>query len=174
MDLRIVQQPQRGLAAGLELRLLGRLPIQPPPVLQLVVTEDGRGLDPEEISESNILICSASLIGSNGNEDLDFLPQQQQQRQALVGRLVSDIKQTITESDGEAVAYFVFGDLSVRVAGRYRLKFVLAAAQPGSSTLAEVVSDEFEVLESQQFTQLSPTALTRHLVSENVFPASLL
>ena len=49
MDIRIVQQPERGLAAGLELRLLGRLPIQPPPVLQLVVTEDGRELAPEEM-----------------------------------------------------------------------------------------------------------------------------
>ena len=57
---------------------------------------------------------------------MDFLPQQQQ-RQALVGRLVSDVKQTVTE-EGQPVAYFVFGDLSARAAGRYRLRFVLAAA----------------------------------------------
>lgn len=57
---------------------------------------------------------------------MDFLPQQQQ-RQALVGRLVSDVKQTVTE-EGQPVAYFVFGDLSARAAGKYRLKFVLAAA----------------------------------------------
>ena len=47
--------------------------------------------------------------------------------QTLVGQLVSDIKY-VRNLQGVNVAYFVFGDITGRTAGRYRLRFVLAEA----------------------------------------------
>jgi len=48
-SLRILQQPQTGLAAGYNLGILSRLPILPPPVIKLTVTEDGQETDPAQM-----------------------------------------------------------------------------------------------------------------------------
>lgn len=66
--------------------------------------------------------------------------------------------------DGQPGLFFIFWDVSVRQVGRYRMKFTLIEALPGSPALASAVSESFETVPLARFPGTTPivTDLTRH------------
>ncbi|KAH8928940.1 hypothetical protein BT69DRAFT_386493 [Atractiella rhizophila] len=179
-EFRVVQQPQSGSEAGFSVPPLGRLPIAPAPVIQLVVREGASGEETQ--ADLDYLICNLALVSEDGETDLVALEQTSvsstQRWTSLVGGLVSSLYR-LNESSGDQTLYFVWPDLAVRVPGRFRLRFTLLEAWSGAPSLASTMSEVFEVypLIGDQVDPRYPgaagrdviaTPLTRRLLSQGV------
>ncbi|KAK9471469.1 velvet factor, partial [Dipodascopsis tothii] len=147
--LEIRQQPCRCKAAGnKEKGLADRKAVDPPPIIQLTIN-DG---DPNrEWLQSPFFFMCANLYEPDKDEPVKKPPSE-----TLAGTLVSSLHRVReNEEDG---GFFVFGDLSVKLEGKFRLQFSL-----------------FEMLESSQVR--SPhgpdVALTHPVYSSKQFPGVL-
>ncbi|KAJ5701922.1 Velvet factor, partial [Penicillium malachiteum] len=107
-DLSIRQQPNRARVAGGKEK--ERKPIDPPPIVQLRVREEGSYLATHYLQSPYYFMC-CSLYDATEDRPVPVAPST-----ALAGTLDVD------NSDG---GFFVFGDLSVKIEGEYRLKFTL-------------------------------------------------
>ena len=94
-----------------------RKPVDPPPIVQLRIRDD---TDPSQnyLQSPYYFMCTNLYSASNNSPSL--IPP----HQALAGTLVSSLHRLkdIDNSDG---GFFVFGDLSVKIEGEFRLKFSL-------------------------------------------------
>ncbi|GAA6059986.1 hypothetical protein JCM10212_001335 [Sporobolomyces blumeae] len=158
----ILQQPEIGAEAGMGKVTLGRLPVVPATIVQLIVTDPaGERID----AELPYLFCSCSLRGEDGVSPVELArpPEQStstatsersetdEEFSALVGNLVRGAHQ-VRDLQGEPASVFVFDDVSVRTQGRFTLEFRLGeAVRPKSPRLAAVVSDPFSVVEWKQY-----------------------
>lgn len=186
-SLVILQQPSVGAAAGLELQAMGRLPVVPASVIQLIAKDKNGAIADVELP---YLFCSCALLrrhpedsGTSPISEIslsthpdasspkDFEPGQlidvsPDHLSPLIGRLVCTPYQT-TNLQGEKMSVFVFDDLSIREEGRYSLEFRLGEARPQSPRLAAVISDDFDVVAWEDYPGLDTaeivTPLTRHL-----------
>lgn len=115
LDLR--QQPVRCRATGSSDRALAdRKAVDPPPIVQLVV-RDG---DPaREWLQSPFFFMCANLCDPVRDQPVPRPPSE-----TLAGTLVSSLHRVRDEDDREG-GYFVFGDISVKLEGRFRLQFSL-------------------------------------------------
>ncbi|TNY18564.1 velvet factor-domain-containing protein [Rhodotorula diobovata] len=181
-ELVVLQQPQIGAQAGLGRNTLGRLPIVPAPVVEVIVSgPSGERTD----VELPYLFCSCSLrqedgvspveiaaladshsAGSAGGDDVA------EEFSALIGQLVRTPRR-IEDLEGTQKSVFVFEDVSVRTKGSYKLEFRLGEARrPKSPKLAAVVSDKFDVVDWQDYPGRPPsevvTDLSIHLHEQGV------
>ncbi|SCZ87853.1 BZ3500_MvSof-1268-A1-R1_Chr2-3g05321 [Microbotryum saponariae] len=190
-ELKIIQQPGVGAEAGFGKMTLGRLPVVPAPVVQ-VLAKDTRGRPIDR--EFPYLFCSCALKAKDGTSPIDsaqastpfdtapppipstssavFSPQIEPEFSALVGNLVSN-SQRATNLDGDLGNYFVFEDLAVRGKGTYKLEFRLGKIQrPSSPKLASVVSDAFDVVDWRDYPGRPAdrvlTNLSRHLANQGI------
>jgi hypothetical protein len=90
--------------------------------------KERRPLDPAPIIQANIqfphfAIVHVSLVNENG-EPRDFINDKGNLTGILMGHLVST-SQLLTDINGEKSHFFIFNDLSIRIPGKYRLKFNL-------------------------------------------------
>jgi len=142
--LNIVQQPQRTAEFGSA--RLSRLPITPPIIAQLTVRDpSGNSIIPcvtrshacwrwftckptltssLRDGELPFLIAHLSLYSGDGTQRLDMGSFPRQQIPILYGSLATTVQQ-LRDLDGDQGLFFVFPDVSIKTAGRYRLGVTL-------------------------------------------------
>ncbi|KAG7286200.1 hypothetical protein NEMBOFW57_008506 [Staphylotrichum longicolle] len=159
-ELAVRQQPKYACVA------IERKPIDPPPIVQLMVNPRK---DPARTFLQNpYLILTARLI-RKGDEDQD--EQTGPKESDLTGTLVSSLY-SLKDTDNSQGGFFVFGDLSVRRVGTYRLAFILyelKLAEKECWLLSRTVSDPFVVYATKTFPGLAEsTFLTRSFSDQGV------
>ncbi|GAA6013962.1 hypothetical protein JCM11491_003470 [Sporobolomyces phaffii] len=152
-ELVILQQPEIGAEAGLGKVTLGRLPIIPAPVVQVVVKDDsGEILD----VELPYLFCACSLRDADGTTAVNVAPSASTSREngemsALIGNSVRN-PHRVRDLNGNTVSVFVFEDVSVRMQGSFTLEFSLGEARQAQSLkLASITSEPFDVVEWKNY-----------------------
>ncbi|OCK82973.1 hypothetical protein K432DRAFT_390814 [Lepidopterella palustris CBS 459.81] len=168
-EIRVRQQPIAARACGFGER--DRRVIDPPPIIQLLVTDPKTGVaDSDELRYSlNVVHCT--LWNADGtNEETALVQPDRRTTRRLMGQLVASPSVAKDEHDVEG-CFFCFPDLSCRTHGKYRLRFVLMRIDPMnlhvggfSPILTEVLSDVFTVYTAKDFPGMRPSsALTRAL-----------
>lgn len=150
------QNPSHGrVAIGKE---KDRKPLDPPPFIQLIVSSQA---DPSAIYlQSPYYFMMACLESADGKE---------QPNNNLLGTLVSSLHK-LKDTDNKDGGFFVFGDLSVKQEGRYRLHFYLHVMNGLESTLiTSIKSEEFQVYPAKTFPGMAEsTFLTRSFSDQGV------
>lgn len=167
-ELVVRQQPIAARACGFGER--DRRVIDPPPIIQLKVTNAKNEPEEEELRYSlNVVHCTLWNAEGTSEETALIQPDRRTTRR-LMGQLVASPSVAKDEHDNEG-CFFCFPDLSCRTNGRYRLRFVLMRIDPMnlhvggfSPILTEVLSDVFTVYTAKDFPGMRPSsALTRAL-----------
>lgn len=134
----VKQQPREALVVA-KCKEKARKAIDPPPIVQLDVKQ-------HQDSEKNFLqnpylFMQASLYKPGRDERLPG-------RESLAGALMSSL-QRLKDQNNVEVGLFVFGDISVRVLGSFRLHFSMWEYSPIDCQvifLASCTSEKFSVL----------------------------
>ncbi|KAF2107112.1 velvet factor-domain-containing protein [Lophiotrema nucula] len=168
-ELRVRQQPIAARACGFGER--DRRVIDPPPIIQLLVTDPKTGVAESEELRYSLNVVHCTLWNADGtNEETALIQPDRRTTRRLMGQLVASPSVAKDEHDVEG-CFFCFPDLSCRTHGRYRLRFVLMRIDPMnlhvggfSPILTEVLSDVFTVYTAKDFPGMRPSsALTRAL-----------
>ncbi|KAH6887539.1 velvet factor-domain-containing protein [Thelonectria olida] len=165
VKLELLQSPKHAkVAVGKE---KGRKPIDPPTVLRLV---DNRPDDKKTLHPSPFYFVVCDLVTEDEKE---VTKDNQSLANALVGTRTSSINHSSESSPWEE-AFFVFGDLGVKLEGQFRLRFNLyerdyTAASPSIYHVSQLTSNVFRVYSHREFPGMAEsTALTQHLVDIGV------
>jgi len=168
------QEPAAARACGFGER--DRRVIDPPPILELKVTDPQTGaVDQAELRYSSHVV-QVSLYDDTGTRDVTTMVQPGRRAgRRLTGTLVASPVVAEDEKEQEG-CFFTFSDLSCRMHGSYCLRFILIRIdptnqQPGSSSpvVASVVSNIFTVYSAKDFPGVRPsTALTQALKRQGV------
>jgi hypothetical protein len=131
-----------------------RKPLDPPPVVQMNVEAE---IDPTKLyMNSPNLFCTVHLVP----EDSDEPHQLADNEPPMVGTLSSSVHRLKDGSSPPAgeQAYFIFGDVSVRAIGTWRLRFTVYDIPFGQSSshtsvrrLKSICSSPFRVVQSKDF-----------------------
>ncbi|KAJ5102576.1 Velvet factor [Penicillium argentinense] len=160
-DLTIRQQPDRARVAGGKEK--ERKPIDPPPIVQLRVREEGSYLALHYL-QSPYYFMTCSLYDASDDRPVPVAPST-----ALAGTLVSSLHRLkdVDNSDG---GFFVFGDLSVKIEGEFRLKFSLFEMRKQQVIyLKTIISDRFRVSPPKNFPgMMESTFLSRSFADQGV------
>lgn len=164
-QLTLRQAPMRArVAVGKE---KDRKPIDPPPIVQLI---DKRSDGKCGLYDSPYLFMTSSLVPENYDEQAKGpeLPSNY-----LVGSLASSVHR-LRDTDNVDGGFFVFGDLSVKQEGRYRLRFTLyerdeSHSVPSFHFIGELITNVFTVFPAKLFPGMADsTALTRAFSDQGV------
>lgn len=156
-NLIIRQQPAAARACGFGER--DRRVIDPPPILELKITDKATGA-PEQ-DHTGMLALHCTLLNPSNQEDETQIPANastdMQSTRRLMGTLVASPYQAKDER-GVAGTFFVFPDLSCRAPGRYRLHFKLLRIDPYNmqqgtihGTVASIITEVFSVYTAKDF-----------------------
>ncbi|KAK4232524.1 velvet factor-domain-containing protein [Podospora fimiseda] len=164
--LTIRQQPKFGCVALTKGK--DRRPLDPPPIVQLSVNTRA---DPiQKYLQNPYFMMIARLVSrSNINED----PQEKQRSEVkpvdLAGTIVSSLY-NLKDINNQQGGFFVFGDLSVKKEGTFRLEFTLFEMRAKDCYLISTeISDDFIVYPSKTFPGLAEsTFLTRTFSDQGV------
>ncbi|CAI6337303.1 unnamed protein product [Periconia digitata] len=168
-ELRVRQQPIAARACGFGER--DRRVIDPPPIIQLIVTDPKTGAAEQEELRYSLNVVHCTLWNAKGtSEETALIQPDRRTTRRLMGQLVASPSVAKDEHDVEG-CFFCFPDLSCRTHGMYRLRFVLMRLDPMnlhvggfSPILNEVLSDVFTVYTAKDFPGMRPSsALTRAL-----------
>ncbi|CAG8725648.1 10898_t:CDS:2, partial [Cetraspora pellucida] len=151
----IRQQPKQARLCSLKER--DRRPVDPPPIIQFKVDSCGDEAHPY------YFMCANLVHPSNNSEHFAI------SSKCLAGTIVSSLHKLkdIDNSDG---GFFVFGDISVRVEGRYRLRFSLFEIINNEVVhIQSILSDIFDVYSPKTFPGMSEsTFLSRSFSDQGV------
>ncbi|KAF2085294.1 hypothetical protein K490DRAFT_47109 [Saccharata proteae CBS 121410] len=168
-ELRVRQQPIAARACGFGER--DRRVIDPPPIIQLLVTDPKTGATDQDELRYSLNVVHCTLWNAEGtNEETALVQPDRRTTRRLMGQLVASPSVAKDEHDVEG-CFFCFPDLSCRTHGRYRLRFVLMRIDPMNlhvgglmPILTEVLSDVFDVYTAKDFPGMrQSSALTRAL-----------
>ncbi|CDR36164.1 RHTO0S01e15632g2_1 [Rhodotorula toruloides] len=177
-ELVIMQQPRVGAEAGMGRSTVGRLPLVPAPIVEVIVRDErGRRTD----VDLPYLLCTARLMLEDGLTraevaQLAEVPNGEDAEtfSTLVGS-PSASPRRVEDLEGRQRNVFVFEDLAVRVGGTYRLEFRLEEIPrrlPTVRQLASTVSQLFDVVEWADYPGIPPsevvTQLSMHLHQQGV------
>ncbi|TWU75009.1 hypothetical protein ED733_006058 [Metarhizium rileyi] len=144
-----------------------RKPIDPPPIVQLI---DKRSDGKSGLYDSPYLFMTSSLLPENYDE---LAKGPELPSNYLVGSLASSIHR-LRDTDNMEGGFFVFGDLSVKQEGRYRLRFTLYERDQNHPTpsfyfIGELITNVFTVFPAKLFPGMTDsTALTRTFSDQGV------
>ncbi|KAK4200837.1 velvet factor-domain-containing protein [Triangularia verruculosa] len=165
-ELLIRQQPKTGCVAITKGK--DRRPLDPPPIVQLKVSQ--RQDPTQRFLQNPYLILVAKLIPKAGEIE-------EQQRRAevkggdLAGTVVSSLY-NLKDTNNSQGGFFVFGDLSVKKEGVFRLEFILFEIKSQTKDcwqLSSCISDPFQVYANKAFPGLQEsTFLTRTFSDQGV------
>ncbi|KAJ5322052.1 uncharacterized protein MYU51_002805 [Penicillium brevicompactum] len=160
-DLTIRQQPNRARVAGGKEK--ERKPIDPPPIVQLKVREEGTYLAQHYLQSPYYFLC-CSLYDPTEDRPVPVAPST-----ALAGTLVSSLHR-LKDTDNSDGGFFVFGDLSVKLEGEFRLKFTLFEMRKDNvSYLKTIISERFTVSPPKSFPgMMESTFLSRSFADQGV------
>ncbi|KAK4187207.1 velvet factor-domain-containing protein [Podospora australis] len=166
LDIR--QQPKAGCVALTKGK--DRRPLDPPPIIQLRVSNR---VDPhQKFLQNPYLILVAKLVPSSKQSDD---PEEQRRLEPkgsdLAGTVVSSLY-NLKDTNNSQGGFFVFGDLSVKKEGIFRIEFTLFELKPQNREcwqLCSVTSETFQVFASKAFPGLQEsTFLTRCFSDQGV------
>ncbi|KAI9280153.1 velvet factor [Umbelopsis sp. AD052] len=153
-NLNIRQQPEQArLSTGNERE---RRTIEPPPIVQISLN----GVSPENegnwLQSPNYFMC-ANLVHPT-NDSKVYTPH----HPALAGQVVSAMYK-LKDIDNQDGAYCVFGDLSVKAEGEFRLKFTLFKIQDAKViNIISIISSSFMTYAAKAYPgAMEPTFLSR-------------
>ncbi|GFG02799.1 hypothetical protein IFM5058_01115 [Aspergillus udagawae] len=160
-ELIVRQQPNRARVAGGKEK--ERKPVDPPPIVQLRVREEGSYLAQHYLQSPYYFMC-CSLYDANEDQPVPVPP-----ATALAGTLVSSLHR-LKDVDNNDGGFFVFGDLSVKIEGEFRLKFTLFEMRKDVVTyLKSIISDRFTVSPPKTFPGMQEsTFLSRSFADQGV------
>ncbi|KAI9745497.1 MAG: hypothetical protein M1818_001031 [Claussenomyces sp. TS43310] len=143
-----------------------RKPVDPPPIIELRIRGADRRNPDQSFLQSPYYFVSCSLLDDGTN------PSQSQRvdaKNALAGTLVSSLHR-LKDTDLADGAFFIFGDLSVKVEGTFRLQFTLYEARGEFvECIRAITSDPFQVHAAKNFPGMSEsTSLTRLFSDQGV------
>ncbi|KAG9295028.1 hypothetical protein G9A89_017822 [Geosiphon pyriformis] len=168
-NLKVCQQPLRARMCGFGEK--DRRPIDPPPIVQLVVNDEKGSPDPSML-QNPFFVLHVTLWSEDGRQERNVISNPPKTTRVLMGSLVSS-PALLKNTEGEQGCYFCFPDLSIRTEGTYTLKFSLMKLGNGfsedrlidtkSCIIATTFSDQFTVFSAKKFpgmtesTELSKT-----------------
>ncbi|OJJ48318.1 hypothetical protein ASPZODRAFT_14462 [Penicilliopsis zonata CBS 506.65] len=149
----IRQQPERARVAGDKEK--ARKPIDPPPIVQLQVKEQNSYLAQHYLQSPYYILCCSVC---HATEDLPAPVGSSST--ALAGTSVSSLHH-LKDLDNTDGGFFVFGDLSIRISGEFRLKFTLFEIQNDSivTNLKSIISEPFTVSLPKSFPGMAESTL---------------
>ncbi|KDN35785.1 hypothetical protein K437DRAFT_276942 [Tilletiaria anomala UBC 951] len=169
----IRQQPVQGRMCGFGSK--DRRPLDPVPIVQLCASGP-YGRDEEAEAGPHLLMqvallhqdpaYEATLVKNSSDAEFPW-------RRALEGKLVSS-GHVVRDLDGQKACFFPFPDLSVRLEGRFRLRFTLVRLGPGfagpaGGAVAVADSEPFQVYSPREFPgMLESTELAKTLARAGV------
>ncbi|KAI9299795.1 velvet factor [Cunninghamella echinulata] len=116
--LKVLQQPIKARLCSFKEKV-DRRPIDPPPIVQLCCTCQHKQCI-QNILHSPYFFLYATLTGINDDTDLYL----HHGHRTTAGAVVQSLHR-LKYNDNKDGGFFVFADISVRLEGRYRLKFTL-------------------------------------------------
>jgi len=160
-ELALRQQPKAARACGAGER--DRRTIDPPPVLQLLISSDA--LSQEEIAvylRHEPYVMTAEIFDETGTHECAKMPAEFKHQRRMTGSLVGNPFFGKDEFGGEGT-FFPFGDLSVRSLGTYTLKFKLFMIDPQdprrrAPCLDEITSSPFQSYAAKGFPGIEPSS----------------
>ncbi|KAL2005768.1 hypothetical protein VTN00DRAFT_10261 [Thermoascus crustaceus] len=160
-ELTVRQQPERARVAGGKEK--ERKPVDPPPIVQLRVREESGYLAQHYLQSPYYFMC-CSLYDANEDRPAPVQPST-----ALAGTLVSSLHR-LKDVDNTDGGFFVFGDLSIKIEGEFRLKFTLFEMRKDSVVnLKSIISDRFTVSPPKSFPGMAEsTFLSRSFADQGV------
>ncbi|KAL4803626.1 velvet factor-domain-containing protein [Aspergillus unguis] len=160
-DLIVRQNPSRARVAGGKEK--ERKPVDPPPIVQIRVRDEGTYLS-QHYLQSPYFFMACSLYDPHEDAPAPIPPST-----ALTGTLVSSLHRLkdVDNSDG---GFFVWGDLSVKVEGEFRLKFTLFEMRKTEVVfLKSIISERFTVSPPKSFPGMAEsTFLSRSFADQGV------
>ncbi|MCJ1317587.1 hypothetical protein MMC15_002912 [Xylographa vitiligo] len=158
--IKIRQGPERARVTGSKEK--DRKPVDPPPIIQLIVRDDN---DPaQNYLQSPYFFMCCNLWGATEDRHI-----QQDSTAVLAGTLVSSLHR-LKDIDNTDGGFFVFGDLSVKVEGDFRLRFSLFEMfKTEVIYIKSMLSDVFTVHAAKSFPGMSEsTFLSRSFGDQGV------
>ncbi|KAJ3165726.1 hypothetical protein HDU88_003919 [Geranomyces variabilis] len=169
-ELVIRQQPDRARMIGFG--EIDRRPIDPPPIIEIKLSS-ASGVARVSHTAAARVVAHASLLSESGAHERNLvltpslkgpIPASAWGHQGhgavpvLVGNMVAEC-QVWTDLDGSESMFFTFPDISIRVSGKYRLRFVVVDIKNsrdmdiGASAAGSAVNDPLRQLGAQSPTQ---------------------
>lgn len=163
ITLTLRQEPKEALITS-EGKEKARKPVDPPPIIQLQVKHNAD--PPQHFLQSPYLFMCASLHKVDKDQAIE-----EHASKCLAGSLVSSLHR-LKDIDNKDGAFFVFGDISVKVQGTFRLHFSLFDLHKDTSEvhfLASITSTPFKVVQAKDFKGLDEsTYLSRAFSDQGV------
>lgn len=161
-ELIVRQQPERARVAGGKEK--ERKPVDPPPVIQLKVSQEGTYLAQHYLQSPYYFMCCSLYHATE-----DHPVHSNQPSTALAGTLVSSLHR-LKDTDNTDGGFFVFGDLSIKVEGDFRLQFTLFEMQKDNVVaLKSILSNSFQVMTPKNFPGMAEsTHLSRSFADQGV------
>ncbi|KAF9344977.1 hypothetical protein BGX26_003681 [Mortierella sp. AD094] len=160
--LSIRQQPVRAKVCGAKER--DRRPIDPPPIVQIKLADPSSDKNKDYLQSPYLFMC-CNLVHDNDPSGEIVAPA----HRALAGTVVSSLNRLkdVDNSDG---GFFVFGDMSARIEGRFRLRFTLLELIEGEVVhVMTTLSNPMTVYSSKTFPGMSEsTFLSRSFSDQGV------
>ncbi|OBT96375.1 hypothetical protein VE01_05624 [Pseudogymnoascus verrucosus] len=141
-----------------------RKPIDPPPIVQLKISE---AVDPSQnFLQSPYYFISTSLVDDDENKSPE---DREEVKNALAGTLVSSLHR-LKDSDNIDRGFFVFGDLSVKIEGTFKLQFTLYEVRDKEvEYITSTLSEPFKVHPAKNWPGMAEsTFLTRSFSDQGV------
>jgi hypothetical protein len=161
-ELTVRQNPERACVTRAKDLLKDRRPVDPPPIVQLRIRDEN---DPAHIHlQSPYYFMLCTLHHATEDRSAPVPPSS-----ALAGTLVSSLHR-LKDIDNSNGGFFVFGDLSVRVEGEYRLRFSLFEMRNSEvAHVKSVLSRAFTVSSPKSFPGMAEsTLLSRSFADQGV------
>ncbi|CAO3655468.1 unnamed protein product [Mucor fragilis] len=155
-ELVVCQQPLHARMCGFGEK--DRRPIDPPPIVQLIVKQEGQEtwVDLQSL-QTPFFVLHVTLWSADRTQERNIISNPPKCTRVLMGSLVSS-PSLLKNPQGEQGLYFAFPDLSIRTEGQYTLRFSLIKLissdfQPDakSKIIAQVFSDPFTVYSAKKF-----------------------
>ncbi|KAJ3090800.1 hypothetical protein HK102_002620 [Quaeritorhiza haematococci] len=165
--LTLRQQPKHSRMCGLGEKV-DRRPIDPPPVIQLDIQDENPNTNEKNYFDDNpYFFMYASLISPTTDQELRLL--RDGSTRTTAGSTVSPLYR-LKDAEYREGAFFVFPDLSIRMEGRYRLKFTLFEIVGSQIRYrASVFSEVFDVYPAKKFPGMAEsTPLSRAFAEQGL------
>ncbi|CAG8568732.1 181_t:CDS:2 [Ambispora gerdemannii] len=153
-NLAVCQQPLRARMCGFGEK--DRRPVDPPPIVQLVVLDEKGNPDPSML-QNPFFVLHVTLWSEDRRHERNVISNPPKTTRVLMGSLVSS-PALLKNTEGEQGCYFCFPDLSIRTEGTYTLKFSLLKLgiedrliDNKSTVITTAFSDQFTVFSAKKF-----------------------
>ncbi|KAG1279658.1 hypothetical protein G6F66_011799 [Rhizopus arrhizus] len=153
-ELVVCQQPLHARMCGFGEK--DRRPIDPPPIVQLIVKQNDTPVDIQSL-QIPFFVLHVTLWSDDRTEERNIISNPPKCTRVLMGSLVSS-PSLLKNEKNEPGLYFAFPDLSIRTEGRYTLRFSLMKLvnsdfqeNAKSKIVAQVFSDPFTVYSAKKF-----------------------